>query len=306
MTGKEIKEKRFEKAAMFGYKVEEVEQYLAAIAQLVDNMNKEKAILEKKLEILADKIEEYRRDEESMKEALLGAQRLGNSIMAEAQAKADHLVAEAEEKASTSLRQAEEKVSTLLKDAEKQAAKAVAGTKIQIEKEQKTLLKMQKEVSNFKANLLSTYKSHLDLITSLPELERNASENAADESPETAPEETSEQTVSEPENTTAEAVSPEVTEVVEGPKQAEEAATVEEDHLDPVERAKRELENTQQIAKKQMNIVNHDLEKTQQISFPNSSQRISYKSERVDVQNPFESKFGDLKFGELKFGKNNK
>ena len=160
MTGREIKEKKFDKAAMFGYKAEEVELFLAEIAQEFDNINKEKAVLEKKIEILAERIEEYRKDEDSMKEALLGAQRLGNTVVTEAQEKAEKLLAEAQEKADH-----------MIKEAEKTAAKTVSGTKIQIEKEQQTLLKMQKEVSNFKARLLTIYKSHLDLITSLPELE---------------------------------------------------------------------------------------------------------------------------------------
>lgn len=95
MTGREIKEKKFDKAAMFGYKAEEVDLYLAELAQAVDNMNKEKAVLEKKIEILAGKIEEYRKDEDSMKEALLGAQRLGNTVVAEAQEKAEKMLAEA-------------------------------------------------------------------------------------------------------------------------------------------------------------------------------------------------------------------
>ena len=83
--------------------------------------------------------------------------------------------------------------------------------------------------------------------------------------------------------------------------QTEPAAEAGEETLDPVERAKRELETTQQIAKQQLNAVSGELEKTQQISFANDAQRIPFKSERVDLEKSFESKFGDLKFG-----KNNK
>ena len=71
MNGREIKEKRFDKAAMFGYKAEEVDLYLAEVAQAFDSLVKEKAVLEKKITILAERIEEYRKDENSMKEALL-------------------------------------------------------------------------------------------------------------------------------------------------------------------------------------------------------------------------------------------
>ncbi len=287
MTGSEISAKKFDKAAMFGYKVEEVEQYLTQIGQTVDNLNKEKAVLLKKLEILASKIEEYRRDEESMKEALLGAQRLGNTVIAEAETKAQKVLSEAEAKATLLLRDAEEKASVTLRDAEANALKAVSGTKIQIEKEQQTLVKMQKEVANFKAKLLALYKSHLDLITALPGQDETFQEEPAEEKVVTE----------EP------AVEPEAEPIAEEPavEPKTEPATESEEELDPIERAKRELENTQQIAKRQMDVVNGDLEKTQQIAFTNSPQRIAFKSERVDMEKSFESKFGDLKFG-----KNNK
>jgi len=301
MTGREIKEKRFDKAAMFGYKAEEVELYLAEVAQAVDQLNKEKAILEKKLEILAAKIEEYRKDEDSMKEALLGAQRLGNTVVAEANEKAGHILNEAEGKATAMLREAEERATAMLQEADQNAAKAVSGVKVQVEKEQQTLLRMQKEVSNFKARLLSLYKSHLDLITALPELEEEESTPEPEQEIAETPEAEAEpEAIEQPEPQAEE--EPEVAEPEAAEPEEEEEEAPEEEELDPVERAKRELENTQQIAKKQMNVVNNvELEKTQQISFSNSSQRIPFKSERVDMEKSFESKFG-----ELKFGKNNK
>ena len=280
MTGREIKEKKFDKAAMFGYKAEEVELFLTEMAQAFDSMNKEKAVLEKKIEILAGRIEEYRKDEDSMKEALLGAQRLGSTVVAEAQEKAEKILAEAQEKADQ-----------MVKDAEKTATKAVTGTKIQVEKEQQTLMKMQKEVSNFKARLLTIYKSHLDLITSLPELEEKTAEAATEAEPALADGSAEAQASAREEQVPAEAP------ITEQPA----TEKTEESVVDPVERAKRELENTQQIAKKQLNAVSGDLEKTQQISFSGNAQHIPFKSERVDLEKSFEAKFGDLKFG-----KNNK
>ena len=285
MTGREIKEKKFDKAAMFGYKAEEVDLYLAELAQAVDNMNKEKAVLEKKIEILAGKIEEYRKDEDSMKEALLGAQRLGNTVVAEAQEKAEKMLAEAQEKADE-----------MVREAEKTASKAVSGTKVQVEREQQALLKMQKEVSNFKARLLKIYKSHLDLITALPDVEEHEKVES-----ETENESFAEAADKTPKAAEASVQPQQEAKTAEQPVAAAEEPTRAETVSDPVERAKRELENTQQIAKKQLTAVNGDLEKTQQISFANSSQRIPFKSERVDMEKSFESKFG-----ELKFGKNNK
>lgn len=276
MNSREIKEKRFDKAAMFGYKAEEVEIFLAEVAQAFDSLEKEKAVLEKKIAILAGRIEEYRKDEDSMKEALLGAQRLGNTVVAEAQAKADKMLSEAQTKSDE-----------MLREAEKTASMSLAGIKVQTEREQQTLRKMQKEVSNFKARLLNLYKSHLDLITALPEMEEE--KNLEEAAP----------VVEVPTEPAAEAVKAEEQLPAE-PEQAPEPAAPAAP-TDPVERAKQELETTQQIAKKQLGVVNGELERTQQIAFAGSSQQIPFKSERVNVEKSFEQKFG-----ELKFGKNNK
>lgn len=275
MNSKEILDKKFDKAAMFGYKTEEVEDYLREVAQYVDSVNKEKAVLEKKIQILADRINEYRKDEESMKEALLGAQRLGNTVVSEAKEKAEKLLADAQEKADK-----------MLSEAEKEASRAVTGIKMQTEKEQQTLLKMQREVSNFKTRLLSIYKSHLDLITALPEEEK---EQVKEEAPK--------KEQPEPKPVEQKQIQPEPVKTQEEPKPPVKS----EEPADPVEQAKRELENTQQIAKQQLHVINEDNAKIQQIPFVNNSQRVSFKSERVDMESSFESKFG-----ELKFGKNNK
>ncbi len=285
MNSREIKEKRFEKAAMFGYRAEEVEVYLTELAQAFDRLQNEKAVLEKKIVILAGKIEEYRKDEDSMKEALLGAQRLGNTVVAEAQAKADKILAEAQERADE-----------MLRDAEKTASKSVTSIQLQIEKEQQTLQKMQKEVSAFKAKLLSLYKSHLDLITTLPEVEDDkGKEPVVEEEPAAAP------TAKETSASSTAAVQTQETATEEpATEEAVREETQPEQELDPVERAKQELENTQQIAKKQLGAVSGNLDQTQQISFAGSAQ-IPFKSERVDMEKSFEQKFG-----ELKFGKNNK
>ena len=53
-------------------------------------MYRENADLIKKISILAKKVEEYRADEDSLKMALLRAQKLADSIVAEAKETADN------------------------------------------------------------------------------------------------------------------------------------------------------------------------------------------------------------------------
>ena len=146
MNAKEIMEKKFEKSA-FGYRVDEVDDYLQELAAAIDKMAAEKAQLEHKLEILADKIQEYREDEDSMRAAILDARKLGASIVKEAQSQADVIVA----------------------DANAQASKVIDGIQIKTEKEKMTLSQLQKEVATFKNQLLALYKNHLELISALPE-----------------------------------------------------------------------------------------------------------------------------------------
>jgi len=158
MNAKEISMQKFDKSA-FGYKTDEVDAYLNEVAALVNELTAQNADLQNKLEILASKLEEYRQDEVSMKEALVGAQKLGNSIVKEAREKAEEIVTEAQAKGDTIIREATEN-----------SQKALTSMKQEIEKEQHNLLMTQREVSSFKAKLLALYKSHLDTITSIPEL----------------------------------------------------------------------------------------------------------------------------------------
>ena len=164
MNAKEISAQRFDKSA-FGYKVDEVDAYLNEVAAVVNELTVQNAELQNKLEILATKLEEYRQDENSMKEALIGAQKLGNNILKEAKEKADEIITEAQAKGNTIIREATES-----------SQKTLASVKKDIEKEQHTLLLTQREVSNFKSKLLALYKSHLDTITSIPEIKEKDSE----------------------------------------------------------------------------------------------------------------------------------
>ena len=132
---------------MGGYKQDEVEIFLQQVAAEYAKLLAEKEELEQKIEVLADKVEQYREDEDSLRSALIGAQKLGDSVIRESKAKADYIVREAKDKADR-----------ILENAQKS-----------IEKEQMALIKMQKEVTKFKNRLLTLYRQHLEMISALPE-----------------------------------------------------------------------------------------------------------------------------------------
>ena len=171
MTGKEILQAEFDRAGKHGYMADQVDTLLQQIAAFVDEQENEKNDLTYKIQILADKIEEYKKDEENIREALLGAQKLGSSILNEAKSKAETITREAKASSDEMLSKARAKVDSLTKESLQKANHELAEIKHECENEQRRLEKIKKEVSTFRASLLKQYKQHLDLLNNLPSVE---------------------------------------------------------------------------------------------------------------------------------------
>ncbi len=107
ITAQDIQEKAFERAGK-GYNMEQVDEFLDELAADFNTMNKENAALKGKLKVLVQKVDEYRQTEDSMRLALLSAQKLSSQIEAEARSKADALVADAQKTADDLTRAATE------------------------------------------------------------------------------------------------------------------------------------------------------------------------------------------------------
>ena len=150
LTPETIASRRFDKQ-MGGYKQDEVEEFLQQVAAEYAQLLSEKEELEGKIEVLAEKVEQYREDEDSLRSALIGAQKLGDSVIRESKAKADQI----------------------LENAQKS-----------IEREQLALIKMQKEVTKFKNRLLTLYRQHLEMISALPEYDEEPEKPAPAPEPE--------------------------------------------------------------------------------------------------------------------------
>lgn len=144
----DILNQKFDKAA-FGYKADEVDDFLEEVAAQMRVLTARNTELENKVDSLTAKLEEYRDEEDSLRAALIGAQKLGDSVVKDARAKAEEI----------------------LQEANYTAKSIVDSSKRKIDSEKYTLTKLQKEVALFKSNLLSIYKQHLNLISTLPEYE---------------------------------------------------------------------------------------------------------------------------------------
>ena len=228
----------FEKAA-FGYRPDEVDRCIEELNQRIAALEAEKADQQAKMKILADKINEYRAEEGNLKDALLEAQRMKNAIESEARAHADQMIADAESRsqqlkteakahATRLLTEAKARSEQMISDARRQADEAVGAVRGQVESEQRILSRMQREDSSFKATLISIYRSHLNLITSLPEEERkNAAASGAAEAAAGKQAEEERQTAPAPKAAPAEQPEP-VSEEAPAPQQAETPPTEEE------------------------------------------------------------------------------
>ena len=120
-----IQEKRFETARFGGYDTAAVDDFLEQIHEDYAALYKENALLKSKLKVLVEKVEEYRSTENSMRMALLTAQKMANEIQTEAEAKADAILAKAEEEAkrrSVELRQKLAEEEARLAEAERKTA----------------------------------------------------------------------------------------------------------------------------------------------------------------------------------------
>lgn len=146
LTPNDISNRKFEKSA-FGYKTEDVDNFLSDIIDSYKEIYAEKEAAEEKLEVLAEKLEEYRSNEDSLRTVLMGAQKLGENIVRDSKAKAE----------------------VIISDAENQVKQVFAESESKIIKEKETLATLQKETAEFKKRLLAMYRQHLELISLMPE-----------------------------------------------------------------------------------------------------------------------------------------
>ena len=144
-----------------GYNKVDVDDYLQKVAVAMDELTAERDMLvgerdaaieaktntEGKMLVLAQKVEEYRGEEDTLKTALINAQRMGETVVHEAKQKADTLVREANGTAQLLREQAEQEIT----------------------RERLTLEKLQAEVTRFKATILNLYKQHIESLSALDE-----------------------------------------------------------------------------------------------------------------------------------------
>ena len=108
ITAQDIRERTFERARVGGYDAAAVDDFLDQLAEEVAASQKNTSVLKQKMKILADKVAEYRDNEEALNRAVLSAQKLAVQIEQEARDRAAAILADAERQVKERLGSIEE------------------------------------------------------------------------------------------------------------------------------------------------------------------------------------------------------
>lgn len=164
MTPQQLDEQVFPKAVFGGYDMQAVDEFLMPLSEDYKTLYKENAVLKSKLRILVEKLEEYRKQEATMQNAMVAAQQAADQVIQEAERKAAEMMNEAEKTA--------------------RHAAAVASRSEEIDTETQRLNKAKATAASFIETLEKDIQHHLDLLNNLKMMDLDteaAAEEAASE-----------------------------------------------------------------------------------------------------------------------------
>ncbi len=203
ITPSELKSYEFKTAGRNAYKADDVDSFFGEVLVSYEKVFRENVELLKRLSLLADKLESYKKDEDNIKQAVLSAQKAADiivrdaeesvadakdeaeAILAAARGEADIIKSDAEkqaiadsdlllsiarDKAEDIINKAKEKAHEILIEANDAASSTVGAATRTITSESIHYDMLKKEVSDFRASILAQYKAHIELISRLPEL----------------------------------------------------------------------------------------------------------------------------------------
>lgn len=188
-TSEDIRSYQFQKAGISGYKAADVDDFLDNVARDYDEFARAKEEFAEKLAVLADKINEYRDNEDAVKEAILRAQKTGDQILRErkeaadtyynektvaadaktreAEQVAEKVVSEAQIKAQSVLDKSSIEGQRILTQAQERAKELTRESEIKLRNEQEAYARLKAAVDNFKDELFDAYKQHMTLISAI-------------------------------------------------------------------------------------------------------------------------------------------
>jgi len=106
-TPQEIEQISFSKATFGGYNMDDVDAFLEPLIEDYITLYKENGLLKSKMKVLVSKLEEYRNNEASMKDAIVNAQKTCDIMVKEAETKCTQMLTEANAAAAENAKNAD-------------------------------------------------------------------------------------------------------------------------------------------------------------------------------------------------------
>ena len=163
ISSEDVRRVTFDKA-MRGYRCDDVDDYLKQVAESMDALAAKNDEMQKNLVVLAQRIDQYRAEEDTLRTTMINAQRLGENVIREAKQKAAEIIRAANMKAD---------------DREQRARDDVDLAKQEI-------VTLTSEADSFKRSLMEMYRKHINLISKMPEYNPPAQEEAQQPAPQPA------------------------------------------------------------------------------------------------------------------------
>lgn len=214
MTPTQLREHEFKTSGRNAYKADDVDAFIAELSVDYEKMFRENGELIKRVSLLADRLEKYKNDEGDIKNAVVSAQKAAELIIKDAESAASDSRSEAEavlsaakseaeiikndaqrqaiadselllsmtrDKAQEIIKKAKEEAGSIILNAKSSASDKVGAATRTVTSETLLYDMLKKEVSDFKASILSQYKAHIELISKLPEIAAEEAKKADSE-----------------------------------------------------------------------------------------------------------------------------
>lgn len=137
-----VKNVRFSKASIGGYKPEEVDEFIFKVEKAFESFEMERNENLKKIKKLKENSEKYLEEAGYIKDVLVNAKKTADQEIKEAKIKADYIINEAVEKSKN----------------------LVNVNDLKIKEQEQVLSNIKEEITNFKSRILNEYKSHLKTL----------------------------------------------------------------------------------------------------------------------------------------------
>ncbi len=140
----ELKNKEFTRV-MRGYSIPEVDEYISFVMEKYTDLYRENDALERKLQSAMDALDAMRAEEESIRTALINAQKAGKQIVADASDRADKI----------------------MRSTKSDCMRVLAEFRDKAAAERKTLFELKASIAALKEEMFEKYRQHIEFLEQL-------------------------------------------------------------------------------------------------------------------------------------------